>query len=148
MNIWDYEEDLMRRGLVQPGMDMGSRAVDYGVPMSAQPQPPASVDNSLLGGGQPTQYMPDGLSGAGQFSDVADPEAPKPEDLWRQWIGDPSGFAGAGMNTPATPDPMQQIGNLMAMSMKQAGRPQAGPLPGLGGNLMNYLQMLSGGQGG
>jgi hypothetical protein len=79
------------------------------IPMNMQPP-----------GDQMTMNHPQG--GGGMLMDETPPimpEAPQ-GNSYKDWIGDPSGFANAGMQAPQLPDPTQQMGGLMNLILKQA----------------------------
>ena len=119
MNIWDMKGSVGQRGYGQPGPLIGTK-------------PGYETGEDGFGS----------LFGGQQYSIPGEEEDEEPKQKWK--IGDPSGFVEAGMTPPPLPNPMTEMMNLMSMAMKQAPQQQAPP-SATGGNIMNYLRMLTGG---
>ena len=154
MNIWDYQNDLMRQGPARPATagayGISENAMGYGNDGDPHSQVPNygnanmfGVQSDLdgpavqgMGTRDPTSLMSYGVQGNTGKAPPTPPELPKTMPNY----GDASGFANAGMQAPALPDAMGNIMGLMKMAgaqnqPKQMIQPQQG-------NLMNYLQQL------
>lgn len=117
MSIFDRmsEEELQRR-LQQPEM---------GQTYNMEQQDPRNPNN---------------ISTYGALPDTGPvmPEAPK-DDPWRQWIGDPSGFANAGMQAPQQDTPLLALKGLMSLGGQNKPREKRQQKQG---GLMSYLANL------
>lgn len=117
MSIFDRmsEEELQRR-LMQP-----EQATTYNMEQQA-PRDPYSAESY----------------GVTRDTGPMMPKAPK-DDPWRQWIGDPSGFANAGMQAPQQEDSLLKLKGLMSLGSQPEPRQRR---PQKQGGLMSYLANL------
>ncbi len=95
-------------------------------------------ENMISTGGPPGSgsTTPYDLGGQGQAG------IPEPPPLPGGGQSDVSGFANAGMTPPALPDPMQQIGGIMALAGGDPHKYKREAQPMQQGSLMAYLQQL------
>lgn len=98
-------------------------------------------DQGLGMGQQASLWSPD-MDYMNQDYGPTPPEAPKPPNLFQP--GDVSGFASYGMESPALPDPTQQVRGIMGniIGANVANKPDPFLAPKKPSGLMAYLSTL------